>query len=237
MLILGIDTATSMASVALMRDGHLLAERALSCSRAHTETLLPMVTSVLDDTDYTPGDLSAIAVDHGPGSFTGIRIGVCSANAMGMALGVPVMGISSLEAMQEPFSVLDIPVCAMINARNENSYAAVYRKAVCMKAPEAVHIDACLQALPPNTLIIGDGAQAYRERILAVRPEVILAPAHFHMPRASAVCKLAWQQIIACGPAEKSLQASPCYLRLSQAERLSQKSETAPMRPERTESV
>lgn len=219
MLILGLETAGPTASVALLRDGALLGEYALHHTRAHSETVMPMVDSLMDTLGIAPGELSAIAVDHGPGSFTGVRIGVCAANGMGQALGIPVVGVNSLRALYAQVAYLPGTACAMLDARNDTVYAAVYRDGHTLREPEAVLVEQLLAELPAGTLFIGDGAQAYGARIAQHIPEAILAPEAQGDLRAASVCAVALRLLREMGE-EPFAEAEPLYLRPSQAERL-----------------
>lgn len=224
MYLLALETATSTASVAVMQDGILLAEHTLCNTRAHSETILPMVETLMQACSLIPGDLSAIAVDHGPGSFTGVRIGVSIANAMGQALCIPVVGVSSLRILYEPVSFLTLPVCAMLDARNDTVYAAFFQGGDCLREPAALPVDELLHSLPHDTLFVGDGAKVYATRISKEVTGALLVP---DMPRAGALCRLAYTMITnRMGDQDSNMdqggyrEAVPLYLRPSQAERL-----------------
>lgn len=222
MYLLALETATPTASVAVMQDGVLLAEHTLCNTRAHSETILPMVETLMQACSLMPGDLSAIAVDHGPGSFTGVRIGVSIANAMGHALSIPIIGVSSLRILYEQVSFLALPVCAMLDARNDTVYAAFYQGGDCLREPAALPVDELLHSLPHGTLFVGDGAEVYATRISKEVPCATLASA---MPRAGALCNIAHTMVTNRMEAldskvEGYREAVPLYLRPSQAERL-----------------
>lgn len=218
MLILGIETAGPTASAALMRDGVLLAEHAIHHTRTHSETVMPMAEQLLAELDIVPADLNAIAVNCGPGSFTGVRIGVCAANAMGAALNIPVVGVDSLLALYENVSFWPGNVCAMVDAHNDNAYMAQYSGGIMTAPPAAAYVDVYLPSVPAGTLFVGDGADAYADLIRSHVQNAVFAPAAFHLSRASALCRMA-VSILASG-AETPMQAAPLYLRPSQAERM-----------------
>ena len=217
MLILGMETASSTASAALMRDGELLAEIALHHTRTHSETFMPMVEQLLGMCDIAPAQLDAVAVDCGPGSFTGVRIGVCAANAMGAALAIPVIGVDALRVLYGNVSFWPGPVCALIDARNEGAYMAVYQGGAPRIAPVADTVEVLLPLVPTGALFVGDGAAAHRENILSKVRDASVAPTEFHICRAGAVCHAALQTLACKDP---PMEAAPLYLRASQAERM-----------------
>jgi len=222
MLMLGMETAGSTASAALTRDGALLAEISLHHTRTHSETLMPMVEDMLAMCGVTPAMLHAVAVDCGPGSFTGVRIGVCAANAMGAALSIPVVGIGSLRALYENVSLWPGPVCALIDARNEGAYMAVYENGAALVPPAADTAEALLPLVPAGALFVGDGVQAYRDAILAAVRDAVLAPEAYHVARAGSLCRAAQSLLARCAEAGEKppAEAAPLYLRPSQAERM-----------------
>lgn len=224
MLILALESAGPTASVALLREGALLAEISLHNTRTHSETLMPLAEEALRGLGLSPADIAAIAVDHGPGSFTGVRIGVCAANGMGQALGIPVVGVDSLRALYEPLRFLPEPVCTLIDARNQNAYAALYREGVCILEPAADAVEAILEHAPEGTIFVGDGATAYEGMILQAVHGAKIAPETPYSLRAGAVALAAERMLREAGTAEAAdtatWQAVPQYLRPSQAERM-----------------
>ncbi|HWR23623.1 MAG TPA: tRNA (adenosine(37)-N6)-threonylcarbamoyltransferase complex dimerization subunit type 1 TsaB [Feifaniaceae bacterium] len=221
MLILGIETAGSTASAALLQDGALIAEHSVHHTRTHSETVMPMAERMLTDLGFSPSQLGAIAVNCGPGSFTGVRIGVCAANAMGAALSIPVVGVDALRALYENISFWPGNVCAIIDAKNDNAYFAQYAGGVAVAEPAAEEAAAYLPSVPPGTLFVGDGAAAYEALILKAVPNAKFAPEYAALSRASALCRVAERILKEAG--EPLKEALPLYLRPSQAERMWQK--------------
>lgn len=217
-LLLALETAGPLASVALLRGGEVLGEMMIRDTRAHSETLLPLAEQVLSALHYMPGDIDAIAVDNGPGSFTGVRIGVCAANAMAAALGIPVVGISSLQVLVQQYLTLRCPLCALIDARDGRAYGALFQRETILLEPAAVDIDAFLPQLPPNALFVGDGAQAYAENIHRFHADALIAPKACCLLRASDV-GIAAYTILQSGTALPA-EVLPNYLRPTQAERM-----------------
>lgn len=149
-MILSIDTATPVCSVALHQEGALRAYAELRLENAHAETLAALVAQVLENTSTTPAQLQAIAISEGPGSYTGLRIGTALAKGMCFSLGVPLLAVSTLQAMAAE-ARLYVPqgtlLCPMLDARRMEVYTALY--------------DGTLQTLQPvRPLVIEEGAFA-----------------------------------------------------------------------------
>lgn len=220
MLILGLETSGKTASVAVSRDGALIAEYALCNNKTHSETVMPIAERLLNDLHITVGQLDAIAVDIGPGSFTGVRIGVCAANAMAAALHIPVVGVDVMHALYEPMNgLLDVPVCVLLDARNGNGYGGLFQAGSCLREAEAVVLEEYIKEMPENTCFIGDGAQLLEAYIKSNVKGARLAPARYACPSASSVCACAWR-MQSLNIIEASEETAPLYLRPSQAERM-----------------
>ncbi|WP_432822429.1 tRNA (adenosine(37)-N6)-threonylcarbamoyltransferase complex dimerization subunit type 1 TsaB [Trichloromonas sp.] len=223
-LLLVVDTATPAGSVALSRGTTLLGEIALNLRKTHTDRLLVIVQQLLQDAGLAVGQLDAFGVVLGPGSFTGLRVGVATVKGLALATGKPVVGVSSLAtlAMQVPFSAF--PVCALLDARKSEVYAGLFGWKDDRLEPLGEE-----SVLPPSRLLesldldqdlvfVGDGALAYRDLIVErLGSRAHFAPWPLHMPRASSAAVLALdglrrQQAI---PLEA---LTPAYIRPSEAE-------------------
>ena len=188
MLILAFDTATTTATAALMRDGEAVAEAAVP-----PREIYAAIDELLDD----PAELEAIVVGTGPGSFTGIRMGVAAARAMALALELPMTGVSTLDALAAgaPGAV---PV---VDARRREVFALVDGERVCVSPA----------ALPVATLV-GDGAVRYRDQLEAGGAEIPPDDDERHLPRARFHARLARD----FGPPDA---VQPIYLRVPDAEK------------------
>ncbi|MGI6150679.1 MAG: tRNA (adenosine(37)-N6)-threonylcarbamoyltransferase complex dimerization subunit type 1 TsaB [Christensenellales bacterium] len=223
MNILSIETSSSVAGAAILRDGKLAAECYLDHRLTHSEIIMPMVERVLNMAEVSCAEMDAFAVDVGPGSFTGVRIGVSATNGMADALGKPMIPVDSLEAMAfcfPFFAGLAIPV---IDARNEQVYAGCYD--VASGEPRRVgerfagKIHDFLRELPKGhrLIFLGDGALAHKELITSSFPGSEFAPAHLNRPRAGAIAALAAMRL---ERGEVATSALPLYMRSPQAERM-----------------
>lgn len=221
-ILLTIQTASPAGSIALTAGDHLLAEFSLDVRKTPTEWLLQSIEALLEKTDIKQADLDAIAVVQGPGSFTGLRVGLATAKGLSLAVGCPLLGISSLQclAMQLPFA--DLPVCAMLDARKQEVYTATYRweggvphaiAAETVIAPELL-----LTAVSEETLFVGNGAQVYRTLIVRqLGDRAHFAPAFMNLPRAAGAAALALRDW-AAGRTCTADELMPNYLRPSEAE-------------------
>ena len=217
MILLALSTSGRAASAALLKDGVPLAEATRDAGLTHSETILPLTCELLEAHGLAPSDIDVFAADVGPGSFTGVRIGVCAINAMAAAFASPVVAVSSLIALKEGLSPGSGPACALIDARNGNAYAAAFDGNACTLQPSAVTIAELLPTLPPRTVFVGDGAAAYEAQIATLVPDARFAPPERNLLTALPVAQAAWKRF--CG-GETVSEAIPLYLRPTQAERL-----------------
>lgn len=229
MLILAFESSAKPASVALLKDGALLSQYSQCSALTHSRTLLPMAEDMLKNANLSLADVDLFAVAHGPGSFTGLRIGVSTVKGLAWALDKPCVGVSTLEAMAWNGVCAGGYVCCVMDARRAQVYNALFQISdgephrLC--EDRAISLDelmAEVKALPEPALLVGDGAEitakAFRDNIIAYRT----APDNVRWQSAWGVAMAA--QSKKCGSADELL---PVYLRLSQAERERQERLTA----------
>lgn len=225
MYVLGIEAATPVAAVAVAGDRGVLAERMVANGRTHSVNLLPMIKAVLEDAEIGKEVLSAIAVSSGPGSFTGLRIGISTAKALAQVLNLPVAGVSTLAALAHPLAGHGRLLCPILNARKNEVYAAVIdysgSKPNYLVRTTAVSISGLVERLGrfnrPVTFL-GDGAPVYAGDLRAGLGErAFFAPAAAAFPRGAAVAEMG---LIAVreGRAVDYRDLQPDYIRLSEAE-------------------
>ena len=157
MNILALETTDRVASVALLTD-YGCREKRIESPLRHEETVMPAVDELLAEAGVSPAQLTAVAVDVGPGSFTGVRIGVCHGNAMALALDLPIVPVNALEALAHPLLGGNRPVAAIIDARNGNGYGALYAPdGTVLIPPCAMEIVPFREKLPENVILTGTG--------------------------------------------------------------------------------
>jgi len=192
MNLLAVDTSTTSCSVALFNGDRLLAEAVYTAGKTHSRHLMSMIHRILEGCRCEPSDIGGIAVTRGPGTFTGLRIGISTVKGLAAATGAPVVGVSSLAALAFPFVLLDCPVVAMIDARRSEVYYTQYRWAghpatrVSVAAPETA-----AATLPENAILVGSGALLYREVFEDRCPRIRFADTTQHVIRAASVGLLA----------------------------------------------
>lgn len=219
MNILSIESSAVAASCAVCRDGRLIAEEFTQNGLTHSATLLPAVSEALKKADLLLSDVDAFAVTIGPGSFSGLRIGVTLAKTLAYACGKPALGISTLQAIACNLPFADRLICPIMDARRDQVYTALYRwenDRPCQKLPpRAIGVDQLVSELDEPAIFIGDGVFRFQDYLKdALGSKAQFAPPHLCMARASSVAYLSQ-----FAKAQKPEDLNPCYLRLSQAER------------------
>jgi tRNA threonylcarbamoyladenosine biosynthesis protein TsaB len=220
--ILAIDTASPTGSVALLDEGQLQGEILLHLKTTHSERLLTAVDQLLQGVGCELSDLDGIAVTRGPGSFTGLRVGIATAKGLALSLECPLVGVSTLEALAANLSFAGMPVCAMLDARKNEVYAGLFQygsdRMQILGQEEVLAPEKLLDSLQGDTLFVGDGAERYRSvivRKLAGRAH--FAPTPLNQPRAAMVAWLAMTEMASVSP-DSADALTPVYIRPSEAE-------------------
>lgn len=224
MKILALESSAIAASCAIWEDGKMLAQYFQNCALTHSRTLMPMVSAMLENCEIKLENIDKIAVARGPGSFTGIRIGVATAKGLAWGANKPLCGISTLEAMVYPVITLvgenEIICCAM-DARRDEIYNALFENNAALPVrlceDRAVSMDVVVEEAKKSGktyLFVGDGAKLCYNKFLENGLPARLSPPHM-------VFQNAWGVAMASVNAEggNADELSPVYLRLSQAER------------------
>jgi tRNA threonylcarbamoyladenosine biosynthesis protein TsaB len=222
MIILSADTATNINTVAVCKDGELLAESVARCGRTHAERLLDTVTWVLQEAGIRLEKVEALAISIGPGSFTGLRVGLATWKGLALGQNLPLVGVPTLAAMSRIPGPLEGIICPILDARMGEVFAAAYhmdggkRRQV---LPDCVaRIETVTEQLKGDKVtMFGDGVGVYRKRIAASLPDIRFLPEILWAPRASAVAEEA-REILDAGCNIDAAAVHPVYLRKSQAE-------------------
>lgn len=235
MRVVGIDTSSATASAALIEDGRLIAEHCYPGSTAglaglksnHAEILLPLIESVITEARTTLADLSGIAIAIGPGSFTGLRIGLSTVKGLAYGWHIPVVGISTLFAQAARAGDFDGVICALLDARKNEVYAALFRKrrqelarlTEDLLVPAGIVIDQVRGvAGDMPCLFIGDGARRYEKLLLdALGGKARLCAEDSVSSCAAAVARLGMERMCRCETDDLG-ELVPVYLRPSEAE-------------------
>ena len=225
MLILAFETSAKAASVALHDGEKLLGESYQNTGLTHSQTLMVMAEDLLKQCGKTVSDVTAVAVAEGPGSFTGVRIGVAAAKGFAWGAEIPCYGVSTLEAMAASLHAWEGTVCPCMDARRSQVYNALFG-ANCgtytrIREDRAISLRELgeeLQNMPKPVFLVGDGSKLCYNTLLETVPALVLPAEHRMHQRAVGVALCALEKI-ARGEAGNGGSMTPNYLRLSQAER------------------
>ena len=225
MKILAFETSAKAASVALLDGGKLLAESYQNTGLTHSQTIMVMAQDLLKSCGLSARDVEAVAVAAGPGSFTGVRIGVAAAKGFAWGAELPCYGVSTLEAMARTMGVWQGYVVPAMDARRSQVYTAVFHaeKGVITRVEEDMAISLAelgekIKNYEENVFLVGDGALLCYNTLLEEVPQLVLPPEHRMHQRASGVA-LAARAMADAGIPGNGAELTPNYLRLSQAER------------------
>lgn len=220
MLTLAIDTSTKTGGAAVVDDNHVLGEYVLDIERkTHSERVIPAIDNVLKGIGITMKDIGAVAVAYGPGSFTGLRIGLATAKALSLSLDIPVYKVDTLEALASQLSYVDGLILPLFNARRGEIYGAIWQSNTetlsCLKPSIAESLEEFLESVPQEQKLffLGEGAVTAQEQIQNKFPEAIVVKgtnSYLH-PASVAFSALKY------APVDVDLLV-PNYLRKSEAE-------------------
>ncbi len=224
MKLLALESSARAASCAILSDGELLASAWQATGLTHSRTLLPMVEDMLRNSELTVQDMDAVAVAAGPGSFTGLRIGVSAVKGLAWAAEKPCIPVSTLEAMAWPLAHWEGNIVCAMDARRQQIYNAVFLAEsgalTRLREDRAVSLEeaaADLEELDGPLAVVGDGAQLCFDFLTARGVPCAMAPGHLRLQSAAGVAMAAWRRWPeGCVSAQ---ELAPVYLRLSQAER------------------
>ena len=222
MIWLGIDTANAPLSVALVKDGKTLIEITQNIKLTHSVGAMPAIEELFERVQLKPTDIDAIAVSEGPGSYTGVRIGVSIAKTLAWSLKKPLVGVSSLKTLAANVSMFNGLICPLVDARRQNVYTALYEGTTLEEVMEDTHehIDELLIKLKMfdrPVLFVGTDVELYKEHIEErIGSLALYAPLSQSLPSASEVIRLATEMPLPS--IEDTHHCTPQYHRIAEAE-------------------
>jgi tRNA threonylcarbamoyl adenosine modification protein YeaZ len=216
-MLLAIDTSTDTASLALVQDENVLAELTWHSGQNHTTQLLPNLNYLFDLTGMTAKSLTSIVVAQGPGSFNGLRVGISTAKGLAFSLGIPIVGVNSLEVAAYQYADTDLPVCAIFNAGRNEVAAAVYQKKdgnwQQLVKEHLTTIEQLCTMINEKTLFCGDYMSSIAVQITALlKQKAVIPPLTVNLRRASFLAELGRQRLNA-GNMDNPATLQPIYLR------------------------
>lgn len=223
MNILAVDTSALTATVSIMKDGVCVFENNITNALTHSETLMPMIDYALNSVNLEVSDIDLFAVSCGPGSFTGIRIGVSAIKALAYALNKPVVPVNTLLALATNLSVAEnIPICPIMDARRNQVYNGIYKFNNTIPqeliAPRALSVEELCASINEKTYFVGDGVDVYKDKIIELcGDKAIFAPPQLRLQKAASIAYIA--SITAAKDYLSPEAVEVIYLRKSQAER------------------
>jgi tRNA threonylcarbamoyladenosine biosynthesis protein TsaB len=221
MKLLAVESATLSGGAAILDGDRLLGEITLNIAITHSERLLAAVDRLLADCGLAPADLEGLAVSVGPGSFTGLRVGLATVKGLAMALDLPIAPVPTLDALAARLPFADAPVCPILDARKNEVYLSLYRWRGDRMCREREYL-----ALPPElavaeltapVILLGDGIEACRPWLDGQGDGIRIAPAAQRLPAAATVAELG-HAVLAAGDGVGAEALVPLYLRPSEAE-------------------
>ena len=223
MKVLGIDTSTPCGSVGLANDAGVISEFLVDVPVTHSERLLPAIHFVLKEAGCAMEALDGWAISLGPGSFTGLRIGVSTVKGLAFATGKPVVGIPTLDGLAAQISPTPYLICPILDARKKEVYTAFYRYnqkelLVRLSDYQAIRPDLLTKEVKEKTIFVGNGASMYGEILRTALPSLALFPATPpHLFHGSMVAKLGVDLLLKENVLDTAT-FSPIYVRPSEAE-------------------
>lgn len=225
MLVLSIDSATESASCAVISDSKMLGEISVNYKKQHSVVLMPMVDNLLKSLQLDIKDIDGFVVSKGPGSFTGLRIGMSMVKGLSQGTKKPFVSVSSLDALAYNMAYTSGIVCPMLDALRDNVYTALYAfdndKLVSVGEYQTLHIDELVEILrqydKPVTFI-GDALDKFKIKLATELPNAKFAPKHLNLVRASSLGELGIH-LLSQGIQDDLFTSAPIYLRKPQAER------------------
>ena len=224
MKILGIDTSTMAANVAVLEDDKLICEYTINTKKTHSQKLMPMIENMLKLSDLDIKEIDAIAICVGPGSFTGLRIGMATAKAMAHVNNIPLIGVNSLEILGANMDLCNRNICSILDAQRNQVYMNKYilkdYKITELEEISIKPIDELLEEISSSNedwVLVGEAVYKYKEKIEEISNITIPLPAN-NITKASTLCFVARDKMLANDQVYNCYNINPMYIRKSQAE-------------------
>jgi tRNA threonylcarbamoyladenosine biosynthesis protein TsaB len=221
MRILALETATLAGSVALLDGDRVIGLSLLDIALTHSERLMAMVDGLLQDCGWDIARVEALAVSIGPGSFTGLRVGIATVKGLALALGLPVAPVPTLDALASNLPFADAPVCPLLDARKGEVYLSLYRWSGDRMERQwdylALSPRAAAERLEPPAIVLGDGVASCLPFLSRLGAGLRMAPA-CHAAPSAAVVGLLGHAMLESGDTVAAESLEPLYLRPSEAE-------------------
>ncbi len=199
MLILGMDTSSDVLSIALAKDKKIIFEHSEDSVKKHSSMLVPMIGSILDLMKFKLKDIDGFIIGIGPGSFTGLRVGVATVKGFGLATGKPCIGIPSIDAIANFVEIEKKWIVPVIDAKKNQIYSALYRYKDGMAKRYSEYlllsIERLLKKIKGDAIFLGDGVRIFKEKISSLKKDSEFFPEDFWYPRASELIRLGRDKI------------------------------------------
>lgn len=225
MLVLGIESSTPVASVALAGPKGLVGEITLNIGLTHSEQLLPLIVDLLEQARLTLSDVEGIAIAGGPGSFTGLRIGMATAKSLAQGSHLPLVAVPTLQALAYTQVGSNFLVSPVMNARKREVYTALFRfqgqEMEQLEPDQAIDPAKWVESLKryqQPVLFVGDGVEIYREEWTRLEQQAVIPPAILQGVRASTVAHLGRERLLA-GESDDLYSLKPSYIRPVEAKK------------------
>ena len=224
MKILGIDTSSNASSVAVIEDNKLICEYTVNTKTTHSQKLMPMIENMLSMSGINIKEIDAIAICIGPGSFTGLRIGMATAKAISHVNNLPIIGINSLEILAGNMDLCNKKICSILDAQRNQVYTGRYKfengNIVEIQPVDVVEIENLLEEISKDSdewILVGEAVYKYEDKIKEIKNIDIPAPSH-NVTKASSLCAIAIKKYNNNIDIHNCYDINPMYIRKSQAE-------------------
>ena len=224
MKVLGIDTSSMATSICVIEDDKLICEYTVNSKKTHSQKLMPMIENMLNISDININEIDLIAICEGPGSFTGLRIGMSTAKAIAHIKNLPIIGVNSLEILAGNMNLCDKKICSILDAQRTQVYYGKYKfennEIVELQNIDVIEIDELLQELSNSNdewILVGEAVYKYEEKIKEINNISVAASSH-NVSKASSLCSIAMNKYNKNIDVYDCYSINPKYIRKSQAE-------------------